>query len=132
MKKNIILKWLPALIMMGAIFWFSSQPVYGLPNFDWADRLVKKTGHMIGYAMLGTSYWYALGMDKKKRWLAWLLAVLYATTDEFHQNFTPGRHPSAFDVLFFDNLGALIGLWLTTRQLDRATQKKMKQENSAS
>ena len=113
MKRNNILKWLPALIVMAIIFWFSAQPGDNLPDFDWADKIVKKTGHMLGYGILTFSYWYALGMNEKKRWLAWLFAVLYAMTDEFHQSFTIGRHASIWDVLIFDNLGSLIALWLT-------------------
>lgn len=74
---------------------------------------------MVGYGLLTVSYWYALGMDKTKRWLAWLLAILYALTDEFHQSYVPGRHPSILDVLIFDNIGALISLWLTTLYIKR-------------
>jgi VanZ family protein len=47
--------------------------------------------------------------------LCWLLAVFYAVTDELHQSFVPGRHPSLWDVILFDNFGALISLWLTTK-----------------
>ena len=68
---------------------------------------------MLGYGVLAISYWHAFAWDKEKRPIAWLLAVLYALTDEFHQLFTPGRHASIWDVLIFDNLGALISLWLT-------------------
>lgn len=112
MNKNLILKWIPALIMMGVIFWVSAQPGRELPSFDWADRIVKKSGHLVGYALLAGSYLYGLGMERDRRWLAWILAVLYAVTDEFHQSFVPGRNASVWDVVIFDNLGALIGLWL--------------------
>jgi VanZ family protein len=108
-------KWLPALSIMGIIFLFSSRSSSQLPNFDWADALVKKSGHVIGYAILAFSYWYALGMDKNKRWLAWLLAILYALTDEYHQSYISGRHSSIWDVLIFDDIGALLSLWLATR-----------------
>ena len=113
MNRNLFSKWLPALLMMGIIFWFSAQPLDKLPNFSWADVIVKKSGHMIGYAMLAFLYWYALGMDKNKRSLAWLLAILFALTDEYHQTFVSGRHPSIWDVMIFDNIGALLSLWLT-------------------
>lgn len=67
---------------------------------------------MAGYALLALSYWRVLGFRPEKRWLAWCFAVLYAVTDEFHQSFVPGRFPSIWDVLIFDNLGALVALWL--------------------
>jgi len=98
--------------MMAAIFTFSAQSVQLLPDFGWADTIVKKGGHMIGYALLALSFWYALEWKSDKRWLAWFLAVLYAITDELHQSYVPGRHPSVWDVVIFDNLGALISLWV--------------------
>ena len=70
---------------------------------------------MLGYALLALAYWYGLRFEKKRWWLALLFALLYASSDEFHQSFVPGRHPSWVDVLGFDGGGALIalslGLW---------------------
>jgi len=106
--------WIPALLIMSVIFWFSSQPSSDLPNFDWADKAVKKGGHMLGYALLAWSYWHALDLKPNKRKLAWLLTMLYALTDEYHQSFVTGRFPSAFDVFVFDNIGALLSLWITS------------------
>ena len=68
---------------------------------------------MCGYALLAWSYWRALHFRSNKHWLAWLLAILYAITDEYHQSFVTGRFPSAFDVFVYDNLGALLSLWIT-------------------
>jgi len=107
-----ISKWLPAFVVMLAIFLFSAQPSVNLPNFGWADAIFKKSGHVIGYALLAWSYWNAFGFDEEKRWLSWLFVILYALTDEFHQSFVIGRHPSIWDVVIFDNLGALISLWV--------------------
>src|SRR5688572_6665736 len=107
---QIVLRWLPALLVMLTIFFFSAQPSSELPNFDWADRIIKKGGHITGYALLALSNWRALGFQRDKGWLAWGFAMLYALTDEFHQSFVPGRHTSIWDVLVFDNLGALISL----------------------
>ena len=109
---QIVLRWLPALLVIGAIFWFSAQPASELPRFDWADRIVKKGGHMAGYALLALSCWRGLGFRKQRWWLAWSFTMLYAVTDEFHQSFVPGRHPSIWDVLVFDNLGALVSIWV--------------------
>jgi VanZ family protein len=110
--KQILPRWLPALLVMSVIFMFSSQPSEKLPDLGWADRLFKKGGHLLGYGLLALSFWNAFGWDGKKRSLAWLLAVLYAGTDEFHQSFVAGRNPSVWDVLIFDNIGALFALWL--------------------
>ena len=75
---------------------------------------------MTGYALLALAYWYALGWDKKRRWLPVLLALCYAASDEFHQSFVPGRNASPVDVLLFDGGGATIGVtlaaWLRSRE----------------
>jgi len=114
----ILPRWLPALLMMLIIFLFSSQPSSELPDFNWADTIVKKGGHLVGYAILALSYWYAFRMQQDKRGLAWLLAVLYALTDEFHQSFVPGRHSTIWDVLIFDNLGAMLSLWIVSNRIN--------------
>ena len=110
--KEILVRWGPAVIIMAAIFAFSSTPENDLPNFGGLDFLMKKAGHMLGYGLLALSYWRGLRFDKKYIWLAWLLCIAYAATDEFHQSFVAGRHPSVLDVLLFDGVGAGIALWI--------------------
>jgi VanZ family protein len=105
----MILRWFPSILMMVLIFGFSSLPSKEMPNFAWADLIVKKGGHMLGYALLALAYWRGLGWDKKRWWLPWLMTFLYAVTDEFHQSFVPGRNPSPLDV-GIDCIGAGIGL----------------------
>jgi VanZ family protein len=111
MKLNkSILRWLPAVVVMTIIFSFSSIPSRELPNFGCWDLVVKKGAHMLGYGLLALAYWYGLRLDKRLWWLALLLSVLYAISDEFHQSFVPGRHPSWVDVLVFDGGGASLTL----------------------
>jgi VanZ family protein len=111
---QIVLRWVPAFLVMLMIFLFSASPASDLPNFARADWVIKKGSHMIGYALLALSYWGAFQFEQRKRGLAWCFAVVYAITDEFHQSFVPGRGASVWDVVIFDNLGALISLWLFT------------------
>lgn len=118
-------KWLPSILLMGVIFWFSSQPSSTLPNFDWADKVIKKGGHILGYAVLAWAYWYALDFQPNKRWLAWLLSIIYAVTDEYHQLFVAGRYPSVGDVFLFDNIGALIGLWITGKSIKQKRSSQL-------
>jgi VanZ family protein len=108
-------KWFPALLLMLVIFLFSAQPSSDLPNFDWADRIVKKGGHMLGYGLLAISYWRGFEYRNEKWWLAWCFAGLYAITDEFHQSMVPGRGASMWDVVIYDNLGAIFSLWPSDR-----------------
>jgi VanZ family protein len=109
---SIVPRWLPALFFMVVIFSFSSQPSDNLPNFLSWDYVIKKMGHALGYGLLALSYFHFFKYDHKKYWLAWLLAIIFSATDEFHQSFVPGRHASIIDVLVFDNLGAALALWL--------------------
>ncbi len=93
------------------------MPSAALPTFGLVDLLVKKGGHMLGYALLAVSY--AWGMEEKfapRRVLslAWGFAVFYAMTDEIHQHFVAGRHASGVDVLI-DAVGAALGLWVWFR-----------------
>lgn len=108
--KQLLRAWGPALVVMLVIFVFSSRPSTSLPDFAWADRLVKKGGHMLGYGLLALAYWRGFGWRTDHRPFAWLLAISYALTDEFHQAFVPGRTPSLLDVLLFDGTGAWIAL----------------------
>ena len=95
---------------MAAIFGFSSIPSDEMPSFGLWDTLFKKGGHALGYGLLALTLRYAQGWKRKRGWLAFLLAALYALSDEFHQSFVPGRHPSWLDALVIDNGGAGIAL----------------------
>ena len=123
MLKKSLLRWLPAALIMAVIFGFSSTPSAELPSFGLMDFLVKKGSHMLGYGLLALAYWYGLRFDKRRGWLALLFAILYAITDEFHQSFVPGRHPSWVDVLGFDGGGALIALSLGKIWLARKNRR---------
>ncbi|MDX9992215.1 MAG: VanZ family protein [Anaerolineales bacterium] len=111
-------RWLPALIVMAAIFGFSSIPSSEMPRFGALDLALKKGGHMLGYALLALSllHWRRSLLELnpppfKILFLVWALASLYSLSDEFHQSFVPGRSANPFDLLI-DATGAFLGLWL--------------------
>jgi VanZ family protein len=110
-----ILHWLPAIAVMAVIFGFSSIPSQEMPSFGILDLVVKKGAHMLGYGLLALAYWYSLRFDKRRWWLALLFAMLYAISDEFHQSFVPGRHPSLVDALIIDGSGAALMLLAASR-----------------
>lgn len=105
-----IKRWLPAIILMVLIFIASATPSTQMPDYGIWDKIVKKSGHTLGYALLGLCYMHGFKYDKNKTWLAWVMAVLYAASDEFHQSFVPGRQPSLADIFLFDGIGAAVGL----------------------
>ena len=116
---NKLPKWLPALVIMAIIFAFSSTPATKLPNFNTADFIAKKSAHMLGYALLALSYLRTFDGDIRKWKLVWLLAILYAASDEFHQSFVPGRGPSVMDV-GIDATGAGLGLCWANKSLNKS------------
>ena len=104
---------LPGWILAGLLFWLSSRP--GTPH-GWLIPPWDKVAHFCAYAALAMtlSLWVRGSRWVSKPWrylgIVWGISMLFGITDEFHQSFVPGRHPSATDVLVFDNLGALIAL----------------------
>ena len=117
-----LLRWLPAIVLMSVIFFFSSIPSEEMPNFGFWDTLVKKGGHALGYGLLAISFWYAMNWNRKLAWLPFLFSALYALSDEFHQSFVPGRHPNWVDAILIDNEGA--GMALLTAWLVRKKKEK--------
>jgi VanZ family protein len=105
----ILRRWGPVVLMVAAIFLFSSIPSRELPGFGSLDVLAKKGGHALGYGLLAAALWRGFKWSGKLWWVVLLLAALYATSDEFHQSFVPGRHPSPVDVAI-DSTGAAISL----------------------
>lgn len=82
--------------------------------------VIRKGGHMAEYGMLWLLLWRALARPKldgstlwtwKTAGLAWVIALLYATSDEWHQSFVASREGAARDV-GFDMVGASVALLL--------------------
>ncbi len=102
--------------MMVVIFLASSTPGSEIPFFGQLDLFIKKGGHAVGYGLLGLSYFYALPprLSTPYRWtMAWLMALIFALSDEYHQSFVEGRSSSLVDV-GIDGLGAGVALLLGT------------------
>ena len=126
-----ILRWGPAVIVIGMIFVASSMPGSDLPNLGHIDYLVKKGGHLLGYALLGAAFLHALGGPGPTRRAglakAVLLVILYAFLDEWHQRFTPGRAPSLVDV-GIDTVGGLIGIAFFRLMSGRFQKRKLERK----
>lgn len=112
------LSWAPALAWAGVIFAFSAVPGLKSPWDAW-DYFLRKNAHVFEYAVLAfliARGLRATGPRAASPWVpAFLLAALYAVSDEFHQSFVPGRGPSPLDI-GFDALGAALGAWVHRRR----------------
>jgi VanZ family protein len=98
--------WGPVVVWAGVIFALSSIPVLSTGLGTW-DEILRKCAHVTEYAVLGFLLMRAIG----RLLPAFALGILYAATDELHQHFVRGRHPSPFDVAF-DTCGIALGLLL--------------------
>jgi VanZ family protein len=99
--------WAPPLVLMAVIFFFSAQPNLN-SGLGWIDHVGRKLVHASEYALLCFLWWRALRtlLGRAAALLpAFAIAVVYASTDEFHQRFVTGRQSTWVDVLI-DSLGA--------------------------
>ena len=108
---TFLYRWGPFFLIIAVIFYFSNIPKAVMPDLQQWDFTIKKGGHMVGYASLALAGWHGLRWDKKKWWLAWLIASLYAVTDEFHQSFIPGRTALVSDVAI-DSIAAAVSIFI--------------------
>jgi len=110
--RRVFVTWLPAIAWAGLIFAFSAQPDLRFVPDAGLDFVVRKLGHMAVFGILALLLWRALARTNawRRPWAwAFVVAVLYAATDELHQGLVAGRHPSAVDV-GIDAAGALIAV----------------------
>ena len=109
--------WVPPLALMAVIFALSAQPDLnsGLGTIDLIGR---KVIHATEYGLLCFLWWRALRTvisPTRAIALAFLIAVTYSATDEFHQRFVHGRHGTPVDVAI-DAFGAGIATALLVRR----------------
>ena len=123
---RIALLWLPVLVWAGVIFAFSATPNLRVAQAADLDFVVRKAGHMFVFGVLSVLVWRALTPSAIRRAMvwSWVLTAGYAASDEFHQAFTSGRHPSPVDVAI-DAVGALLFLLALTQWLrDRRARSR--------
>ena len=123
--------WLPPLVWMAAIMWFSSGdfsadqtgsivrpileillPWAGAAQIHVLHGLIRKTAHVAEYALLASLWFVAFTRARRwspraGAWAAFLVAIGWAFLDELHQATQPSRTASVIDV-GLDATGALL------------------------
>lgn len=100
-------RWLPAIIMMLIIFGFSSIKGATIESAGLSKPAYNINGHFILYLMLG----FAMFKGAKDYLMSFELALWYATLDEIHQLFIPGRSWQILD-LKVDAISIILALLL--------------------
>lgn len=141
--KSKLSYWLPPLIWMAAIFFFSTNSFSGentgsllydifhrlfpsltLEEFRPIHFFIRKAAHFTEYGLLALMLFRAFRSGDAVRWqwrwaiYSWLVIAVYALLDEYHQSFVASRTASINDSLV-DILGgtmALLVLWLVRRK----------------
>src|SRR5437762_1380647 len=103
-RMGLLARWLPSLLWMAFIYYWSSQS-----STPATSQTVSKLAHVVEYSVLSWLVAWALGRAGRWALVTWLVATVYAATDEFHQAFTPQRHPQVIDVLL-DSAAAALAL----------------------
>jgi hypothetical protein len=101
------------IALMVMIFVLSAQPGGG--DHAWWEIVLRKLGHVSGYALLATLWWWALhGVVRRPLLVAVCIAFAYACTDEFHQTFVSDRTGTPADV-GIDAIGIALAAYVLTR-----------------
>ncbi|MFC7371402.1 VanZ family protein [Fictibacillus iocasae] len=83
------------------------------------EFFVRKAAHLGTYFILAVLLYNAT----RNPAVSWVLAVLYAMSDEYHQSLTPNRSPHWEDVVI-DAVGALLGVLLCTMIIKRRKKRR--------
>lgn len=113
MLKRFLLNWLPVILWCSLIFILSGTPNLKT-DFGFWDTVLRKIAHVTEYAVLFLLMRRAIAgsfpgaTDSRVSFAAFLLSLVYASSDEIHQAFVPTRGPSVIDV-GIDTLGIIFG-----------------------
>lgn len=126
---NLVSLYAPPILWMTLIFYLSSQSSFPVEDENvgyWVDFAVKKIAHLVVYAIL---FWFIFRAArnhlsfKKALIFSFVLTVLYAISDEYHQTFVSDREGTARDVLI-DSLAALLcGLYVFKNRKPRTVRQ---------
>ncbi|MBI4999418.1 VanZ family protein [Candidatus Gottesmanbacteria bacterium] len=118
MFKKFFSSWSPAILWAGLIFYLSSLSVLP-PTGNWFfDFIVPNLAHLTEYGILFALIWRA----RRNVFLSFVLTIIYALSDEFHQAFVPTRTASLIDILV-DIFGMIIAWLVIWKLLPKAPEK---------
>ena len=114
--------WLPTLVWAAIIFYASSRGAIVTSDSYGLDFFIKKTAHFVEYFILSWLVFRSLKQTVQLTFqkiiiLTFVVCVLYAVSDEYHQSYVPGREPRVRDILI-DTFGISTALVLRKKHSD--------------
>lgn len=87
--------------------------IFKIENIELLSFIIRKLAHFTEYLILGFLTINMLNKNdiSKKYLLSILICIIYATSDEIHQIFVPGRACQIRDILI-DSIGSITGVYL--------------------
>lgn len=87
--------------------------IFKIENIELLSFIIRKLAHFTEYLILGFLTINMLNKNdiSKKYLLSILICIIYATSDEIHQIFVPGRAYQIRDILI-DSMGSITGVYL--------------------
>ncbi len=110
---------IPIFLWVGLIFFFSHQPGLASGFGSFWDFFLRKTAHIFEFAVL--TFLLIRNLEernlkfKKALALSFILATLFAVSDEYHQTFISAREGKISDI-GIDALGIIIAGWISWKE----------------
>ena len=87
--------------------------ILNINNIDVLSLIIRKLAHLSEYFILGLLVYNLIYSYNKKMYIAIIICIFYAISDEVHQMFVPGRSCQMLDICI-DSIGSVLGIFLSS------------------
>lgn len=85
--------------------------IFNINNIELVSIIIRKLAHFTEYLILGLLTYNLIKSYNKKAYIAIIICILYAISDEIHQIFVPGRRCQILDMTI-DSIGSITGIYI--------------------
>ena len=85
--------------------------IFNINNIELISLIIRKLAHFTEYFILGILTYNLIKKYRKKYYIAIIICIIYAISDEIHQIFIPGRSCQITDILI-DSIGAITAIYI--------------------
>ena len=85
--------------------------IFNINNIELVSIIIRKLAHFTEYLILGLLTYNLINNHNKKTYIAIIICILYAISDEIHQIFVPGRSCQILDMTI-DSIGSITGIYI--------------------